>query len=823
MLKAVIMAGGEGSRLRPLTCTRPKPMMPVMNRPMMEHIVNLLKEHGIEQIGVTLQYLPDAIKDYFGSGSEFGVNMRYFLEEVPLGTAGSVKNAEAFLDETFIVISGDALTDFDLSKAIEFHRSKDSLATIVLTRVECPLEYGVVITETDGRISQFLEKPSWGEVFSDTVNTGIYILEPEVLNYFKAGEKFDFSKDLFPLLMKKGKAMYGVVLDGYWCDIGNLKQYLKAHHDVLAGKVRVNTFAREIRPQVWVDDDVIIDPTAEIKGPVLIGEGSKIGPKVKIEPYTVIGEGCCIEEQASVKRSVIGNGVYIGPKASLRSTVLGNGVKVYANASLYEGSVVGDDTTVKERSLIKPDVKLWPNKVVEKGAVVHRSVVWGTNSPKNIFGIEGISGLANIEITPEFASSVGAAFGSIAKVHSKILVSSDSYPVCKMIKNALVSGLQSIGVRVLNLDNAVTPLHRYAVRKMGCQGGVHIKTSHLRADKINIIFTNSRGGNISRSVERKIENKLARGDCRRADINQISVTERVPSQTKAYIKDLLALLDIDTLRAQKYHIVMGYDRNNLEEYISLVAEECNFKVDNLAPADKNTNPLSWQACLGMVPKIGEAVTAAGAHAGAVIDLNGEHIVLIDEQGRSIQEEKLTALLVLVLLKERSGPVVVPVTAPRAIDDLASRYNGKVVRTKTSVHDLIERVIAEDERHNSKISQFLINFDAVAALTKILEFCAKQRIKLSTLVEEIPTFFVDKREVEVPWEAKGKVIRRLIEEKPDKMELLDGVKVYYPNGWALVLPDSEEPVCRIYSEGSSMEIAQELTDMYIKKINKITGT
>lgn len=208
---AIIMAGGEGSRLRPLTCNRPKPMVPVANRPMMSHIVDLLKIHGFTDVAVTLQYMPGFIKDHFGNGAGHCINMQYYVEEVPLGTAGSVKNCGKFLDETFLVISGDSLTDLDLSHAVEFHRRRGAMATLVLTRVECPLEYGVVITQPDGRIAQFLEKPAWGEVFSDTVNTGIYVLEPEVLDYIEPGRMFDFSKDLFPLLLRE-KSLFLV-----WC------------------------------------------------------------------------------------------------------------------------------------------------------------------------------------------------------------------------------------------------------------------------------------------------------------------------------------------------------------------------------------------------------------------------------------------------------------------------------------------------------------------------------------------------------------------------------------------------------------------------------
>lgn len=203
-MRAVLMAGGSGTRLRPLTCDLPKPMVPILNRPIAEHIINLLKRHQITEIIATLHYLPDVMRDYFQDGSDFGVQMTYAVEEdQPLGTAGCVKNIAELLDETFLVISGDSITDFDLNAAIEFHRRQKSKATIVLTRVPNPIEFGVVITDEHHRIRRFLEKPSSSEIFSDTVNTGTYILEPEVLEYLPANQESDFSKELFPLLLEK--------------------------------------------------------------------------------------------------------------------------------------------------------------------------------------------------------------------------------------------------------------------------------------------------------------------------------------------------------------------------------------------------------------------------------------------------------------------------------------------------------------------------------------------------------------------------------------------------------------------------------------------
>src|SRR5258708_37131273 len=233
------MAGGEGSRLRPLTSRRPKPLVPVAGRPIMEHILTLLREHGITDVVVSLQYLGAEIRNYFGDGSDVGLDIHYVVEERPLGTAGSVKNAADLLDDTFLVISGDALTDIDLSWVIAQHREKQAMATIVLHGVPNPLEYGVVITEPDGAVRRFLEKPSWGEGFSDQANTGIYVIEPRVLDYIKPGMAYDWSQDVFPTMLRKRDPLYGVVPEGYWGDVGTIQSSLQANWDALEERVAV--------------------------------------------------------------------------------------------------------------------------------------------------------------------------------------------------------------------------------------------------------------------------------------------------------------------------------------------------------------------------------------------------------------------------------------------------------------------------------------------------------------------------------------------------------------------------------------------------------
>ncbi|NPV26173.1 MAG: NTP transferase domain-containing protein [Firmicutes bacterium] len=824
-MKVIIMAGGEGTRLRPLTCDRPKPMVPIMNRPIMEHIVNLLKQHGLTEIGVTLQYLPEAIKSYFGDGGEFGVQMRYFVEEVPLGTAGSVKNAEAFLDDTFLVISGDALTDLDLSAAIAFHREKKSIATIVLTVVDSPLEYGVVITEQQGRITQFLEKPSWGEVFSDQVNTGIYILEPEVLTYFKAGQNFDFSKDLFPLLLKHNQPLYGCVVPGYWCDVGNLQQYQQAHTDILAGRVKVNIPGRCVGDQIWVGPGSEIHPTASLRGPLLIGDNCQIGPDVVIEPYSVLGNNTVVEARASVKRSILWDSNYIGKKAELRGATLGNRVKVKPNSFIFEGAVIGDDTVINSQSIIKPNVKIWPAKVIDQGTVVNDSLVWGTRCARSLFGANGVTGQINLEITPEFMTKLGAAYGTWLGNSARVAVSADAYGASQMLKKALIAGILSTGVTVFDLGKATTPVCRFSVRSLEVKGGIHVKIAPNDLDKIILTFINSQGADISKGDERKIEGLFTREEFRRIASQEVAEATNLPQLNETYLENLRASVNQAGIKNEGFKLLLDYDPENMSRLVPTLLSELGCSVTRFElPGNSGPGrPRNFADIVKQLPQLAETVKRKGADLGVVMDNNGEQLILIDEKGQVISDELFTALVSLIILKSRvGGTVAVPVTAPRVIEQMARQYDGRVVRTKVGPQSFMEKVLSQDiVAIQGEFSQFQLHFDALAALIKIMEYLSQNGIRLSELREAIPQFHLSQKAIDCPWEAKGRVMRTLIEEKQgEKVELLEGIKVYHDEGWALVLPDADEPLCRVYSEGFSQEIADSLTEMYAGRINEI---
>jgi mannose-1-phosphate guanylyltransferase / phosphomannomutase len=322
-------------------------MVPIVNKPVMEHVLDLLKRHGITDVIVTVQYLASVIEEYFGDGSQLGMHLTYSVEETPLGTAGSVKKAQAELDDTFLVISADALTDIDLGGVIKFHRARNATATLTLYQVPNPLEYGVVIINEEGRIQQFLEKPSWGEVFSDTVNTGIYVLEPKIFDYYEAGKSVDFGQDVFPALLRENDQLFGYVASGYWCDVGSIQEYIRANADVLMGRVTVEPIGREIAPGIWTQtDDVEIAPDAQLIAPIWFGEASKVKEGAIVRGPTVVRDFSIIDTRAEVDRSIIWRNSYIGERAEVRGAIIGRQCSLKSKSMVFEGAVVGDQTIV---------------------------------------------------------------------------------------------------------------------------------------------------------------------------------------------------------------------------------------------------------------------------------------------------------------------------------------------------------------------------------------------------------------------------------------------------------------------------------------------
>lgn len=823
-MKAVIMAGGKGTRLRPLTCNQPKPMVPIVNRPMMEHIMALLSRYNFTEVMATLFYLPESIQSYFGTGQQFGMRIHYAIEESPLGTAGSVRNGADFLNETFLVISGDTLTDIDLGAAVAFHHEKGATATLVLTKVSNPLEYGMVITNQEGRIQRFLEKPGWGEVFSDTVNTGIYILNPKIFNYYQTGQVFDFSKDLFPLLLTQGEPLYGFVAKGYWSDIGNLEQYRQAHYDILNGKVQLTIPGREIRPGVWAGEHTKIDAAARITGPVLLGDYCQIGPGAEVDELSVIGNYGIIGENSSVKRSILWERCFVGDNSELRGAVLGRNSFLKGKNALFEGAVLGEGVSLGQRATVKPQVKVWPEKNIESGVTLNESLIWAKSGSRSLFGNSGISGIANREITPEFIAKMGAVFGAHLKPGTQMVASTDDSRAARVLKRALVAGALSVGVGVYDLGTMTTPMTRYALVALGARGGVHIRLNPDDRQGVVLEFMDALGLNIDKNSERALENAFFSEDFPRATADFMGELTFVPKFMEPYLQGLFKSEVKQLISEANFNIVAAYDGGGLSLILPRLLAEAGCQVSEFNPGDQGSHQAkTFRELLATVDQVKIKVRENRADLGIIVDNNGERLILLDETGEVVKEEEIMALISFQALKYQPETAIpVPVTAPHFIEKLAEEFHGRVIRTKANPRSLMEKNVQEklfpaaDGR-----STYHPQFDALFCLVKILELLARENMSMAEAKAMIPPVKRGYREADCPWEQKGRVMRNLFEENQGRqVEITDGLKVFHQEGWALVLPDAEEPIFKIYSEANTSEEADALTDIYLNRINEL---
>jgi len=829
-MRAVLMAGGSGTRLRPLTCEIPKPMVPILNKPIAEHIINLLKKHKITEVIVTLYYLPDSIKDYFQNGEELGVKLKYSVEEdQPLGTAGCVKNIAELLDDTFIVISGDSITDFDLSAAIEFHRQKQSKATLVLSRVPHPMEFGVVITDQDSKIKRFLEKPSTSEIFSDTVNTGIYILEPEVLDYLPFQQECDFSTDLFPLLLEKGEPIYGYVAEGYWCDVGHLDSYKGAQYDALQGKVNLDwgNYSQK-SPNIWVGKNTYIDPSAKLHPPLLIGDHCRIGAYVTLEAGTVLGDHVTIGSHANLRESIIWNGVTIGEEAYLASCVVARGTRIERRVEVLEGAVIGPLCVVGEESKISGGIKIWPGKRIEAGATLNINLIWGNTARKSLFGERGVSGLANIDITPEFAVKLGASYGSTFKPGSHVVVSRDQRTVSRMVTRSMISGLMSVGIHIQNLESTAIPISRTMTPRLDVVGGFHVRVHPERPDDILVEFFDENGINISKSKQKKIEGAYFKEDIRRVRVQDIGSVAYPSQVTEIYRESFQTQLNVEAVRNSSSKIVIDYAYSVSGAVLpELLAQfGCDAVVLN---ASLRPVPISNDERETLLAQLGQVIEALKANLGVQVSANGEQFILVDEVGQPIRGQMLTALMVdMVLTAEPRHSVVVPVHASSAVEQIARRHDGNVFRTKANpsalmeaAHSLPNVVLGGSSETGFIFPRLHPGFDAMFSIAKLLEMLTIQERSLVQVRSELPRVHHRHTQLNCPSKVKGALMRHLIETKsPENLELNDGVKITNPHNdnWVLILPDAQHPVVHLYVNSEDREWTEQFMKTYRQNIH-----
>lgn len=764
-VKAVIMAGGEGTRLRPLSLGRPKPMTPLLGKPVMEHIIQLLKREGMTDICVTLCYQPQTVMDYFGNGERLGVRLTYFVEEKPLGTAGSVKNCAEYLgNEDFLVIGGDCVCDLELTKAAQAHRQSQAQATLILYHHKTPLEYGLVVTDEGGRVERFVEKPSWGQVVTDQINTGIYILSPAAMERVPAGEKTDFGKDLFPAMLKEGVPLLGCPLEGYWCDMGDCQAYLDCTRDALDGKVRLELDLPQREKGIWAAQPIPHGVTLE--GPCWIGAGVTIEKEAVVGPYTVLDRGAQVGEHAVVRRSVLLEGACAGPRSLLLGAVLCKDAAVQKRGVLNEGAVLGEKALVEEDGMLLERVCLWPGQCAPAGCRLAHSVTGGCQKGVLRFGDSGVlQGVLGESLGPEALLTLGGILGEKGKVG----VGCSHTPGARMLARAAAAGVAAVGGDVVahGLDSPVQGAGVAAM--LGLPASLFVEEQE--GDVYLHVFDEN-GLPLTRDGERKVEHALLQEELRL--VRGSRVGRLVPGDVTAQGWGLWVARCAKLHRPALRRITVAVGTETAEDRAlreALLALGCIIEE-------------KWRP----------GIPAFRGEKG------GFRLTAQDEKGALVDAGQLLALAVLIEMENGSGKAAVPAGASAAVELVAAGYGGTVLRLDRDGPAARELYAAQPWLR-----------EAPAAAVRICSRMGVAGQKLESLVTKTPRFSAWRREVPLTSD-RGRVMQALAREQ-DRCPDGEGLRVRSGGGWVYLSPMARRSALRIIAEGPDLELAAELCDWY----------
>ncbi len=827
-MKTVIMAGGFGTRLRPLTQSLPKPMVPVANLPMLHHIVNLLKKHNLRDFVSLLYFQPEEIKNYFKDGSPFGAKMEYMIAEADYGTAGAVKHAEKFYKgNRVLVISGDVLTDFDLTAALKYHEEKQAQATIVLTRMENPLQYGVVITDEDGRISRFLEKPTWGEVFSDTINTGIYILEPEVFDRIPSEEPFDFSQDLFPGMLRDKEPLYGYVATGYWRDIGNLSEYQKSHLDILQEKVKIETESNKHERDgstIWLPRSFHVDEKARMEGRVILGTDSNIAAGAIIR-NSVIGDRCRVGENARIENSVVWHDTEIQAGAQISQAIICNNVLIEQDVSVNEDAVISDHVKLREGATVRNSCKIWPGKEVEAGATVSSSLIWGEKWNRELFTDSKVSGLANVEVTPEFAAKLGTAYGATLTKGSSIVVSRGVSAGSRVFSRALISGVLSGGVNVIDLRTLPIPVMRYELKSGRHTGGVFIRQSPGDYRVTDLIFLGPDGMDLPTKRTRSIETLFAREDYRRSEITEVGQLDYSTRILESYRADFLKHIDPESIRQRKFKIVIDFAHGGASEIFGGIFAALDMEVISLNAYPDPTLPLDSES--HGLDQMKSIVRSVGADLGIQIGRGAEKMIVVDRNGDILSDQMLLLIVTSLFLSNNvARKIAVPVMASMGVESIAAEFGVQVTRVRSDHLAMMQAFQQPDvdfvggTRGGFLFTKFQLGADAIFSAIKFLELLAKRDAELTDLRKAHEKYHIVSAQVPCPWAKKGQVMRLLMEHTEGKnRQLVDGARFQENGSWVWIAPSRKEAYFTVFAESEEVASAEKLAETYRKQVKK----
>lgn len=760
-MKAVILAGGAGTRLQPLTTELPKPMVSLLGRPVLEHILLLLRRHQVTEAAVTLHYHPEAITGYFGDGSAWGMRLHYFYEDTPLGTAGGVRACRDFLgQEDFLVISGDCVSDFDLTDCYRLHRQRQAEATLLLHRVAEPLEYGLVRTDQEGRVLAFVEKPGWGQVFTDQVNTGIYLLAPSVLDLVPEGEPFDFSKNLFPELLRQKRALYGQVPAGYWRDMGECGSYLQTVEDALEGRVKLDMTLPQQSTGVWsaepVPDSVEVLAPCWIGSDVTLAPWSNIGPHTVLEPGSTVGRGC------RLRRTVV-MGASVGAESQVEGAILCPHAKIGEGCFLYPGSVVGADAWLGDHATLRPQVRLWPGLHIQPGSRVTSTQVHGPGPGSLHFDNYGIiHGVIGGDVDTEQVMDLGSALASMGQV----ALGHCGGAGAEALALAAAAGVTAAGGWVIRHNGTTPAAANWLCDYYGLSGGLFLEQ---QGEQLTLYPVTAGGQPLEREAQRKLENDLLRRNFRRPPATEMGGETQLTSIMESYL----------AAAVQSAGVAGSYP--------------CTLAVEPGQTLLKQG--LRWLGC-----QLAER-DVVGVPAMALAS-GGRELLIWTEDGERRSREEVLLLACAALLDSGQRNLYLPPEAPAAIERLARDRGGTVQRMESGAPTGCQRSLR----------------DGLFAACQIVRYVQRTGETLSQLFRRLPGCQVQRRVVPLRT-SRSAVMGAISRQYPDAQRMKQGMRLDLKDGSVWIAPANDREALRVVTEGARAETALELCDFITNEAGK----
>lgn len=789
-MQAVINISQEGTRLRPLSCTRCVGMIPIGDMPLVGRLIHNLKESGVEDIVIITGYMPDNIKDYLRDGEALGVKIQYVSSE---NGDTALKTHSDILEEEFLYFSHVVYTEIDFKEAIEFHRKNNAYVTVFSRKGAM----GDLVYSDEGRVTRLEEKRLWHSVSGEERGTGIYILSRDTVRFIPSDVKIDIFENVLPSLVRSGKSVF----------CREMSEVCESIHDfaslMRAGFAFLDSLKKTAPKGIMIEEGAIVEKGALLEAPCYIGRDAHIHKGAKVGAYTTIGQGSVVKEKASIKRSLIGGGCRIGKGAELRGCVIDAGATLGENVTVFEQGVIGYGTKIGNNVKVKSFVKIWPEKSIEDGVSVSENIMWGQKKRTKIYNKGVIRGVINADITPKFCAALGTVAG-VAFDMGEVGISTDGSAASLMIRDGIVSGLMGTGAKVKDFGEQPLPITRRGVTFYMLRGGIDISVSESGGEDVaEITVIDNNGADIPDSMKNRLEDYFEKGDFAYPEGKNIKECEYVFEYKIYYLKSLVGY---EKKKSSLKRILLScFAPWGRRLVASAMADfEASVSIYNPPVDDDYSKKLAFS----------EAVKLGGFDIGFIMDEKCEKLT-IALPGSIIDEETYEALASLIVMKKhKNATIYVPVTASSVIDYLAGEHNCDLVRTKSTPFEIMRHVTGEEEYLTD---QFIFRFDAVGSVIKLIDFLAGGE-DIHSLLAEIPPITMAKTVIEIPKEEIDAAIGHI---KNIEGALSDGesVKITLDKGWVVVVPDAKREVCRVVSESVNAEFARELCDFCVDEMLK----